>query len=261
MQEQPGRAPVGGVPRAATARRRGRAVVNDAIAAPRAILYDWDNTLVDSWGIITAAVNHTLTTFGLEPWTAVDARARIRKSLRDSFPALFGDRWTDARDCYYAYFAAHHLDHLRPMPGAEELLRDMAARGVYQAVVSNKAGHFLRAEADALGWTGWFGRLVGAQDAPFDKPHCAPVHLALEPAGLAAGPDVWFVGDTDIDMECAHAAGLVPVLVGLSEGDGDMPFQPTHRFATCHALHGLVAGGGATISLFTRAEAETGSTG
>lgn len=216
---------------------------------PRAVLYDWDNTLVDNWGTIRAAINHTLVAHDLQPWTEEESRERIKQSLRDSFPRIFGERWTDARDLFYAYFEAHHLEHLRPLPGAETLLETLADRGVYQAVVSNKTGRFLRAEADALGWTRFFGRLVGAQDAEADKPHCAPVHMALAPSGIAPSAQVWFIGDADIDMECAHAAGIVPVLVGAAEGEGFGRFPPTHRYDTCDTLCGLVRSIGDTISV------------
>ncbi|HYD64740.1 HAD family hydrolase [Azospirillum sp.] len=229
--------------------------MTDPIRLPRAVLYDWDNTLVDNWGTIRAALNHTLVAFGQSPWDEEEARERIKASLRNSFPKLFGERWTDARDQFYAYFEAHHLEHLRPIPGAETLLETLHGQGVYQAVVSNKNGRFLRAEADALGWTRFFGTLVGAQDAEADKPHCAPVTMALAPGGVAPGPDVWFVGDADIDMECAHGAGLVPVLVGDAQGEGFSRFPPAHRYETCHALCGLVHRIGATISLTANAGA------
>ena len=52
-----------------------------------------------------------------------------------------------------------------------------------------------------------------AEDAPEDKPSPIPVSMALEGSGIAPGADVWFVGDTSIDMECAHNARCVPVLV------------------------------------------------
>lgn len=212
---------------------------------PRAVLFDWDNTLVDNWGTIVAAINHTLQTFGHPVWEPAEARERVKKSLRDSFPGLFGDRWEEARDVFYAHFERHHIDHLRPLPGAEALLSALSRRGVYQAVVSNKTGSYLRAEAEALGWTGYFGRLVGSQDAEHDKPHGAAVMMALEPGGIAPGADVWFVGDADIDMECAHAAGLFPVLVGdaaVAEGAvfGETRFPPALRLEGCDALCALV---------------------
>ncbi len=223
--------------------------MNDPLTLPRAVLYDWDNTLVDNWGTIRTALNHTLVAFGQDPWTEAIARERIKQSLRDSFPRLFGDRWTEARDIFYAAFEAHHLQEMRPMPGAQSLLEALARQGVYQAVVSNKTGRYLRAEAEALGWTRFFGGVVGSQDAEEDKPHGAPVRIALAPSGIAPGADVWFIGDADIDMECAHATGLVPILVGNMEGEGLGRFPPKHRYDSCHALCGLVHRIGDTISV------------
>src|SRR5208282_3945389 len=78
----------------------------------------------------------------------------------------------------------------------------------------NKPGPVLRSEVAHLGWTPLFGAIVGAGDTHIDKPHRAPVELALRPSGIPPGPDVWFVGDTAIDMECALGAGCVPVLLG-----------------------------------------------
>jgi hypothetical protein len=69
---------------------------------PRAILFDWDNTLVDAWGTIQLALNAALTAMGQSAWTMEETRVRVRASLRDSFPRMFGDRWPEARDIFYA---------------------------------------------------------------------------------------------------------------------------------------------------------------
>jgi phosphoglycolate phosphatase len=186
---------------------------------PRAILFDWDNTLVDSWGTIHYALNVTLERFGLPPWSLDETRERVRQSLRDSFPKLFGDRWEAARQVYLDAFTSVHLDRLEPLPGAGDAIELLAGNGLYLGVVSNKTGRILRLEAERLGWTRHFGRLVGATDAAADKPEVAPVDLALEPSGVARGAEVWFVGDTGLDMECAYNAGCVPVLVHAADPD------------------------------------------
>lgn len=180
---------------------------------PRAILFDWDNTLVDSWLCIQEAYNRTFRHFGMAEWSLEDTRTSVARSLRDTFPEMFGERWTEAKDIFYQSFEAIHLSHLRPLPGAQDMLLDLRARGVYLAVVSNKRGQYLRKEVETLGWSGIFGALVGAADAEQDKPAAAPVHLALRSAPVAAGPDVWFVGDAGVDLECAVNAGCVPVLI------------------------------------------------
>jgi phosphoglycolate phosphatase len=63
---------------------------------PRAILFDWDNTLIDSWPTIHAATNVVLDAMGLPTWTLEEAKVRVRHSLRDTFPKMFGDRWEEA---------------------------------------------------------------------------------------------------------------------------------------------------------------------
>ena len=63
------------------------------ISRPTILLYDWDNTLVDGWAGVAAALNAVFTVFAMPHWTAEETRARVRLSLRESFPAMFGDRW------------------------------------------------------------------------------------------------------------------------------------------------------------------------
>jgi len=187
-------------------------IANGALSRPRAVIFDWDNTLIDSWQAIHDAQNHTLTSFGLETWTLDETRRRVRGSMRDSFPALFGERWEEAGEVFYARFAARHIETLTPLPGAGEMLEELQAAGFYLAVVSNKKGSYLRAEAAHLGWERYFGRLVGAFDAPRDKPAIDPVEMALEGSGAVPSRAVWFVGDADIDLECAANAGCIPIL-------------------------------------------------
>ena len=207
-----------------------------ALPRPRAIIFDWDNTLVDSWGTIHDALNFLMEAMERPAWTIEETRERVRLSLRESFPRLFGERWQEAQKIYLDRFRAIHLERLTPLPGSEAMLRDLAADGHYLAVVSNKTGAVLRAEAAHLGWSALFGSIVGAGDCAADKPHCAPVELALQPSGIKPGSDVWFVGDTAVDMECALASGCVPVLLGDGPSDEFARFPPRLSVADGAAL-------------------------
>ena len=42
---------------------------SDRLPPPRAILFDWDNTLADNWAAIHGAMNATLVAMGQAPWT------------------------------------------------------------------------------------------------------------------------------------------------------------------------------------------------
>ena len=57
-----------------------------AESAPRALVFDWDNTLVDSWEVIHVANSRTFEAMGLRPWTFEETRQNVAKSLRDAFP-------------------------------------------------------------------------------------------------------------------------------------------------------------------------------
>lgn len=209
-----------------------------AVARPRAVIFDWDNTLIDSWGTIQQALNATLLAMGHEPWTLEETKERVRLSLRDSFPRLFGERWEEARRIYLETFVSVHLERLAPLPGAEALLTGLAEAGLHLAVVSNKTGRILRREAAHLGWSRYFRRLVGASDAPADKPDPAPVEMALADGGLVPGEEVWFVGDTALDMQCALNAGCTPILLHAEPSDEPefAKYPPRLRFADCGAL-------------------------
>ena len=209
---------------------------------PTAIIFDWDNTLIDSWTTIHQALNATFTAYGLVPWTLDETRVRVQKSMRDSFPALFGDRWEEAGIYFYEQYDAIHIKTLTPLADVEATLGRLMEQGIYLAVVSNKNGHYLRKEATHLGWDKFFGQIVGALDADQDKPAVAPVTMALNGSGIEIGPHVWFVGDSNIDMECARNANCIPVLVREKDPE---PFEfkdnpPCIHVPGCLALSNLI---------------------
>ena len=210
---------------------------------PQAILFDWDNTLVDTWLTIHEALNHVMSAMDKPPWSLAETRVRVRRSLRESFHAHFGHRWEEAREIYLARFRAIHLERLTPLPGCQEMIEGLAGAKIFLGIVSNKTGSILRREAEQLGWSRYFGQIVGAGDAIADKPDPAPVGLALEPSGIAAGAGVWFVGDTEIDIECAGNAGCVSVLLGDQLGAEEvLRCAPRLTFADPAALVRFVRG-------------------
>ena len=209
---------------------------------PRAVLFDWDNTLVDTWATIHDAMNTTLTAMGHPNWTFDETKQRVRKALREAFPELFGGAWEKARDIFYARFREIHLETLMEKPGSGDLIRELAKKGIYLGVVSNKAGDHLRREAAYLGWDGYFASLVGATDAERDKPAIDPVLLALRGSGVSPGPGVWFIGDTSIDMQCALDANCVAILVRETPPGREEfgKFFPRTHFPDCIELCALV---------------------
>lgn len=188
--------------------------MTEPLPCPTAVLFDWDNTLVDTWKTIFEAVNQTLVAFGKEPWTETVALGNIQHSGREAFPRLFGDKASEARDFLYKIIEEDTLQGLNPMPEAEPLLQILKQKGIPLGVVSNKASAFLRREVAHLEWGGYFDVLVGAGDAARDKPAADPIFLALESLNVPVSSGVWMVGDAPVDWECAVAAGCQPIAIG-----------------------------------------------
>ncbi len=185
------------------------------IRRPKAILFDWDNTLADTWPIIFHALTQTFQELGHEPWSFEDVksgRRGIHRSLRESFPDIFGSQWKRARDIYYRHFLENHLKMIQKLPGSDAILKSISRKNIYLAVVSNKTGPYLRTEVDHLGWSHHFMRVVGAADAKEDKPSPEPVHLALKGSGITPDGDVWLIGDSETDLECAQNASITPII-------------------------------------------------
>ncbi|MDI9349181.1 MAG: HAD family hydrolase [Candidatus Symbiobacter sp.] len=215
---------------------------------PRAVIFDWDNTLIDSWPPLIAAVNATLTDMGHDSWSDSEAKLRIRASLRDSFPIIFGDQWERARDIFYDHFARTHLQNLAVKPFAREILANLSQwPALFLGVVSNKQGNYLREECRALGWDAYFRKVVGATDAAHDKPHPVVIDLVLSASELKPGPDVWLVGDTAMDILCAHNAGCTGILVGPAHpGENFTAAPPAWHCLDLHEFwQGLLAMRGA----------------
>lgn len=181
---------------------------------PKAIIFDWDNTLVDSWGVIHHALMATFEQMGLEAWSLDETKSRVRHSLRESFPLLFGDQWELARDFYYHHFEKSHLVELKALQRAEELLKLCQDCQIPALIISNKTGRYLRKEIAALGWEPYFLSVIGAGDADRDKPDPIVVEQSLAVLPVVASSEIWFVGDTDVDLICAGNSGCLPVFVG-----------------------------------------------
>ena len=206
---------------------------------PRAVIFDWDNTLVDSWGTIADAINVTRAHFGEAAWSLSEVKAKCTRSAREIFPVWYGDRWQEASDIFYSRFSAGQKDSFLPLNGSIDLLAWLEAQKIPSVVVSNKNGLYLRREAEALGWNRYFAAIVGATDALRDKPDREHADHALRLAGLEASSDVWFIGDSEADIVCARNANCTPVLIGDRKAAEKLNVQMF--VADCRELLGLLS--------------------
>lgn len=202
-------------------------------ALPRAILFDWDNTLVDTWQTCYDALNVARAHVGLPSLTPQDYWNQPHLSMRDSGHHLFGDAHAEGIRIFYESIAQNHLANITVHEGAESLLHHLKKRDIYLGVVSNKEGDVLRKEVAHLGWKSHFHQVIGSKDTEADKPSHVPVLAALKPSLISPSKDVWFVGDSIVDVQCARAAGCLPFVVG---DGGAAEEEDVIHIKDCHTL-------------------------
>ncbi len=194
---------------------------------PKAVIFDWDNTLVDTWPLIQDAIDKTMVAMGLEPWGLEKVRDNVHKSMRESFPEIFGKDWQKAGEIYKNAYRSTHLEKIQLLPNSLELINQLKKSRILQFVVSNKIGVTLRKEVIKIGVEKEFFSLVGAGDASFDKPSKDPIDLALMGSGLNPQKDeIWLVGDTIADVECAYNSGCRAIVFGDEEGRVSKTISP-----------------------------------
>lgn len=181
---------------------------------PAAIFFDWDGTLVDSMAALHAYYNHVLSHFGMPQITLAQAQSNIRRSAREVFPEIFGVKSDEALKVFYEFVETEHLKHLTAFDGADEFLKDVSPYKIPMGIVSNKKHSFLLKEITHVGWDIYFSSNIGAGVANKDKP--APDPLLLAAHNINIFPDehhIWYVGDTETDMQAAQAAGFALVFI------------------------------------------------
>src|SRR5438477_4597667 len=137
----------------------------------RAVIFDFDGTLVDSYPAITASVNHVRAARHLPPLDESEVRRCVGRGpaylLEHTVPGTNLDK-------DLALYRAHHPSVLRSgtqlHPGVAETLARLHQAGFLLGVCSNKLVNFTHELLDYLKLATLFQAVIGPEDAPRLKP-------------------------------------------------------------------------------------------
>ena len=208
--------------------------------ALRAVLFDWDGTLVDSAETSFRAYVSLFSLFDLSFDRGTYARTyspnwhRTYEAL-----ALPRERWDEA-DALWLRFYAEERNQL--LPGVREALLAIRRAGHLQGIVSSGERSRVTFEMNDLEVGEFFSEIVCGGDTERRKPHPEPLLVALERMGLGPG-EVAYVGDSPEDVEMARGAGVYAVGVpgpfpnrdGLVASNPDL-LAPDLRAAIAHLV-------------------------
>ena len=131
--------------------------------------------------------------------------AAIGLTIIDSWKMYWGEFREDWLAEYREKFRGEERKMLRLFPDTVPTLDALCGAGVKTGLVSNR--QFARNPAEYLGIADKFDVIIGLEDVTHAKPDPEPLLTALSRLGVEAAQAV-YVGDTDIDMKTAAAAGV-----------------------------------------------------
>jgi len=197
----------------------------------RAVLFDLDGTLVDSYNALAEAVNHARRTHGLHELSA----ARVKEFVGDGMERLLQrafERTDVPRSVHDAFVARYDevcCSESRVLADVEATLERLTKLEVKMAVCTNKPTFFSKKILDFLDLSRHFAAVVGPDLAGARKPE--PRHLLFTLDSVDCDPrEALFVGDMPVDVRAARNSGMdvAVVATGSSTHEQLAAAEPDH---------------------------------
>lgn len=193
----------------------------------KAVLFDFDGTLVDTTELIYQSLRHASNeVLGHEP-PRETLMAYVGQPLPDQMAALIEKEYNGEADAdslveellksYRLHNEEHHEELIRKFPNVEKSLARLQQAGVSIGVVTSKRRRSVEMAIDTFPELGRVtDHFVTMEDTEEHKPKPAPLLKGLELLGDIPLAEAAYVGDSPHDVEAARAAGLTSV--GVSWG-------------------------------------------
>lgn len=197
----------------------------------RAVLFDLDGTLVDSYTALAEAVNYARRQHGLHELSGV----RIREFVGDGLDKLLQRAFESeslprsVQDAFETRYDEVCCVESKVLADVESTLTELQKRGVVMGVCTNKPTAFSRKILDFLQLAPYFRAIVGPDLAGARKPDAQHVFRTLEQM-QCDGDAALFVGDMPIDVHAARNSGLAVAVVstGSSSLEQLTAAEPDH---------------------------------
>jgi HAD superfamily hydrolase (TIGR01549 family) len=173
----------------------------------RAIVFDWDGTLLNSYSADSRAYLAMFRALKID-WDLDDLARHYSPNWYRVYRAarLPRSKWGKADQLWTRAYGKE-----RPplLPGARNIVRTLE-RDFLLGIVTSGNRRRVRGQLREFKLAEYFSACICSEDAPKKKPHPAGLKLALE--RLRAKPqECVYVGDTAEDIEMARRAGVLPI--------------------------------------------------
>lgn len=201
--------------------------------AVKAVIFDLDGTLLYTLQDLADAVNYALRKHAMPERTLEE----VRKFVGNGVELLMIRAIPDGRENpefeetfadFKAYYGDHCKDHTAPYPDVLVLMKELQARGIKMAIVSNKIDFAVK-ELDRDFFSGLTQAAIGEMEGVKRKPAPDTVLKAMQELGVTPEESI-YVGDSDVDI--ATAANAHIPCVSVTWGFRDVEFLKEHGATT-----------------------------
>ncbi len=199
----------------------------------KAVLFDLDDTLLDSLKARTGALGQVFHEFGITDLPPEKFLFNLNGSPFVNALRELGRARNITDDLFTKYRRAYWFDRrekLELYPGVKDMLVVLKNLGLKLGIVTSKMHKFMFegrrigciGELETLGIYDLFDVIIGLEDVTKPKPHPQCIELALEKIGVKPGHTL-VVGDTLADIQAARSAGCISCCAvwGIAPGEGD----------------------------------------
>lgn len=183
----------------------------------KAIVFDLDGTLLDTLLDLQKSVNFALKSLQFPKISYEHARISIGNGttvlMRRCTPKNIDESTQEkAFDLFSKYYEKHYNDSTKPYEGIKELLTKLKSLGFKLGVVSNKLDPKAK-ELVQFHFPNIFDAVQGTYLDKPKKPSKIITDMLLESLGIK-GEEALYIGDTEVDLECAKNGNMNFILVG-----------------------------------------------
>ena len=185
----------------------------------RAVIFDLDGTLADTLEDIADNMNRSLVANGFPTHEYDDYRYYVGDGLRNLVTKCLPESVrtdTVITACHDRMMDEYHLNYMvktRLYDGIPELLDALSSHRIKMAILSNKANTLTQKICNELMKEWKFEIVMGANDRFPRKPDPASALYLSTQMGIMPA-NICYLGDSDVDMKTAVAAGFYPVGAG-----------------------------------------------
>jgi len=188
----------------------------------KAVLFDFDGTLVDSLKALHTAFNEGVRSLGLNPVSreklagTLSTGLSLKQMLLETFPSKFQGQEDSISECINTIRNSYKIreKYVRLIPGTVEIMRWLSGNGLRIAIVTGSMipAEKMREKLQSYRLDVFIDTIVTSVEVHRRKPAPDLILQALKCLGVSAARSIT-VGDSIVDIKAGKAAGTLTAAV------------------------------------------------